>query len=325
MALFLATSAGCRDDVVLGSLDGTAGGPGPSRIGVGSRVPWGSGEYYLHGANVPWRRYGRDFGTDEGASTAEAGPELDAAFQTARDGGARIVRWFVFVDGTVELPFTTDASGVASGLTPQLYADLDAAIGLAERYDVYLALVIFGDQQPAAAVVEDEAQRRGIVSAIGQMIAYAAPSGRVFSWGLDPQYLPANVRLAFIAELAEAVRARGGGAYFEVTVPSFADLATYCERGVDIAGFVEQGFGERCGHCQTYDDIVRDFDAGCPLAVEIYFADGVALDAMQGYYDRGYAGAFGWSLLPHRTTDGRMFDPVAGAAFAARAGDIGPP
>src|SRR5262245_23406138 len=65
---------------------------------AGSRIPWGDGEWYLHGANVPWFNWQKDFGgnDDGGASSKHSVETFRSTFAGAKANGANVLRWWVF-------------------------------------------------------------------------------------------------------------------------------------------------------------------------------------------------------------------------------------
>jgi hypothetical protein len=294
-----------------------------SRLGVASRV----NGWYLHGGNLPWRTYGEDFGSDaNGVATAGAQAELETAFQAAQDGGLRVVRWVMFP--WPDIPFTRDARGVVSGFQPGVERDLDAAVDLAARHDVYLMLVVLFDQGVAAVADMDDASRDGVAQAVGALARRAqARSNRVLSWGIWPGRPLAMVPRGDALNVALARAVRTSGALYEVQVNTFDDARRACWNGADFAGFNEALAGApECASCTDYATVVRDHDPRCPVVVDLFFADvgNMPLATMQSYYARGYAGALTWSILPMRTNDAVATDFTATRTFSQSAADVGP-
>jgi len=121
------STTGTRDDAVP---------PGPT-------IPVGGVDYFLLGANYPWKSYGGDFGGNAwGTYGVHTKPdEYNAQFQQIADGGLQVVRWFVFTDGRAGVIF--DNSGTPSGLDENVLVDLDAAITIARGRGLYLVPVLF--------------------------------------------------------------------------------------------------------------------------------------------------------------------------------------
>src|ERR1044071_3007358 len=66
---------------------------------VGSRIPWQGSGFYLHGANLPWLNWGREFGGGSGnggVTSTSSQSTLRAAFQQLHDSGTPALRWWVF-------------------------------------------------------------------------------------------------------------------------------------------------------------------------------------------------------------------------------------
>lgn len=89
---------------------------------------------FLVGVNLPWNNYGHDFGRawgNFGVRSPDAQDRLNADFDALI--GAGVARWFVFADGRA-----LDRS------TPEeVFADLDAALDLAEARGIALMPVLF--------------------------------------------------------------------------------------------------------------------------------------------------------------------------------------
>lgn len=97
---------------------------------------------FLFGANYPWHSYGHDFGENawghDGVSAQRS--EVDADFSQLSAMGVQVVRWFVFADGEAAPDFANDGS--VSGLDDKVFADLDAALEIAQAHKIHLILVL---------------------------------------------------------------------------------------------------------------------------------------------------------------------------------------
>lgn len=81
------------------ALPGSAASQTTTRaLPAGSRIPWQDGEWYLHGANVPWFNWQRDFGGGDngGASSKHSRETFSSTFAGAKANGANVLRWWVF-------------------------------------------------------------------------------------------------------------------------------------------------------------------------------------------------------------------------------------
>ncbi len=98
--------------------------PPPSRLRVGG-IPLP----FLEGVNLPWLRYGGDFGANAwspGGGVALCREELARHLRQLKASGAGVVRWFLFCDGRAGIRWTR--AGTPLGPDGRLFADIDAAL-----------------------------------------------------------------------------------------------------------------------------------------------------------------------------------------------------
>lgn len=100
----------------------------------------------MTGANLPWGRYGCDFGSNawqrEGSLRANGTRErISQALRQVSDGGGTVVRWFAFCDGRAGLRFDEELGRVQ--LDSSCLADLETALDLAEAAGLRLVLSLF--------------------------------------------------------------------------------------------------------------------------------------------------------------------------------------
>ena len=113
---------------------------GPDRLKL-----WKEGKWFLSGMNYPWVHYGHDFGvatpwTHDGVSQQESTVRVDSDFSYLAKAGVHVIRWFVFADGKASPEF--DANGNVTGLDEFFFKDMDAALSLAKRHNIYLIPVL---------------------------------------------------------------------------------------------------------------------------------------------------------------------------------------
>jgi hypothetical protein len=89
----------------------------------------------------------------ESPSTAEED------FEEIAGCGIRVVRWFVFADGRASPEF--DNNGMVVGFDDFFYDDMDAALEAAQKYGIYLILVLFDFHLCDTAEMENEVQVGG--------------------------------------------------------------------------------------------------------------------------------------------------------------------
>src|ERR1700716_177964 len=119
--------------VMASMLPATASAAPPSRI---------SG-WFLFGSNMPWLNWANDFGGGPGGGGVSGNSaEADTKLQAAQTAGMHVIRWWVFEGGSGHIQ--RDGSGTPTGIDPNVYTDLDAALAEADKYDTSYNLVLFG-------------------------------------------------------------------------------------------------------------------------------------------------------------------------------------
>jgi hypothetical protein len=141
---------------------------------------------FLLGANLPWLRYGLDYGTSaatpKGGLSADAESQalLDEAFSRLRRDGVEHARVFLFCDGRAGIRFAED--GTPLGLDDSVLLDVDALLAAAERHRIGLFLVLFDAGLVAAPVVVN-----GVVcGGHGDVLAEAAKRDALLGNVIEP-------------------------------------------------------------------------------------------------------------------------------------------
>ena len=134
-----------------------ASGPLCARDGK-TRLP------FIEGANLPWLRYGNDFGAnawyaDGGISRPEERHELLVLFEHLREKGISTLRWFLFGDGRAGIRFTR--SGTPAGPDRFLFADIDTAMETAAACGLKIIFVLFDFLWFGKALLINGVQVRG--------------------------------------------------------------------------------------------------------------------------------------------------------------------
>jgi hypothetical protein len=136
------------------------------------------------GVNYAWRNFGTDFGGlaawgQKGISATPSGYDTDLAQMHAN--GVSVVRWWVFPDFRGD-GITFDANGDPSGLSAEVAADVDEALALAEKNDLYLVLTIFSFD-----AFKPDAMNSGVlVRSIAPMVASSTRLAKVMSNVVTP-------------------------------------------------------------------------------------------------------------------------------------------
>ena len=100
---------------------------------------------FILGMNLPWMRYGCDFGAnvwqpDGGLAVRSDLERLAGLLQRLREDGVMAVRWFVFCDGRAGIRF--DASGFPLGLDAFVERDVGVALDLMRRAGLLVVPVL---------------------------------------------------------------------------------------------------------------------------------------------------------------------------------------
>jgi hypothetical protein len=285
------------------------------------------GSAFSLGANLPWIRYGGDFGANAwhprgGVASAGVPAAVRAGVAMLRAHGADILRWFLFCDGRAGIRF--DPEGVPSGLDDLVLTDLDAAVAFASDAGVRVVFTLFDflwcgaprDQggvrlqgrrdviarpEGRAAllrhVVEPVLRRLGRHPAVCAWDVINEPEWATFgvgSWHPRRAVSPGAMR-AFIAEAAQTIR---GHASQPVTV----GLAS--TRGVDLVrdaalDFYQVHWYDRLDRHAPLDRPVAALGLERPIVLGEYPTRGSRrspADIVATAYTAGYGGAWCWSL-----------------------------
>ncbi len=100
---------------------------------------------FLEGVNLPWLRYGGDFGANAwnpagGMALTGKQDELRRHFRELHERGIHLVRWFLFCDGRAGIRFTP--AGTPAGPDDRLFADIDAALEIAAAEGMKVIFVL---------------------------------------------------------------------------------------------------------------------------------------------------------------------------------------
>ena len=108
-----------------------------------SRLQVNGSPIFLNGINYPWKVYGGDFGGIKRwkkTGIATNYQTYDREFALIKNTGSRVVRWWMFPD------LRGDGIRIEDGQVqagPTLMNDVQAALKLAEKHDLYLVLCLF--------------------------------------------------------------------------------------------------------------------------------------------------------------------------------------
>ena len=308
---------------------GASGGASPQ---AGTRISWDGGEWFLAGANLPWIDFGRDFGSSSsGVRTSGKQANLHARFADLQSRGVHAVRWWLFPGDASEI--LRDGSGRPTGVDPNVYPDIDAALELAETYDLYYTFVIFsGPDGIPQSWMTNPSHRAALADALAPMFARYNGNPRVMTWEVynEPEWAMWNGRVddqaivETVRGIAAAVHANSDA---NVTVGSahINGLSFWVGVGLDYYdahwydGMTSTG---SCAMCTDYEELKARHGLDAPLVIGEFFGGSGTAGRWQAWYDKGFAGAWAWSMRP--AADGMTIDIGAIGAFTSGKPDIGP-
>jgi len=307
---------------------------------------------FVLGANLPWGRYGCDFGANAwqpAGGLAAAAPEgLEDTFATLKSAGVGIVRWFLFCDGRAGILF--DPDGGPAGVDAFVYPDLDAALDLATRFDVRVVFSLFdflwcgrvehdhgvqmkGRRRILARapsrtalinrVVAPLVRRYGTHDAIAAWEIINEPEWSTFGTGtIDPRYaISRRAMRGFIEDAAAVVHAN---AQQPVTVGSAHASWLNLVKGTGL-DFYQVHWYDRLDPRLPLTTPVSEFDLDRPIVLGELPTRGSAWrvdDVIETARRMGYAGAWVWSL---RADDDASDRARALAALRLTRGGAGTP
>lgn len=291
------------------------------------RLPALGQPFFWAGVNYPWKSY-QDFGTGawghSGVSDRATYDEVDTDFTNMAAQGIKVAKWRVFNDGRYGPTF--DEQGFATGLAPEFYADLDAALEIASKHNIYLIFTLFNSQIWTTsctrqgvrfgwgpAMMSDAAHRAALLhNGIEPFLRRIAKSDRVLGfeviaepeWGVADlhseqdfrQKVPLVEIRSFVREVVRSIHANTKAlATVESNRPRY--MQYWRDLGLDYYSF-------------SWYDWMADFDpldvpasgygldrpvvlGEFPVATSQYYTIGQAMDIV---HRQGYAGVFAWSF-----------------------------
>jgi hypothetical protein len=282
---------------------------------------------FLVGVNLPWIRYGGDFGANAwhpagGVHLPERQVELETACARMADAGMDLVRWFVLADGRAGL--VERADGRIVGIDDHVRRDLEAALAILDRYKLraICALTDYTLCAPARVVagvrtggrrhlVARPADRDGFMAHVVEpLVASAGASDVVYAWDVinEPEWVtwregtrkfwravsPGTMR-GFVAAVVDRIHAAGAR----------ATVGLASTRGLDLV----RGLGLDLYQVHWYDHVigraalkqgVAAYELDAPLLLGEFPSHGSACSVAEVLglaREAGYCGALGWSLL----------------------------
>jgi len=282
---------------------------------------------FLEGANLPWLRYGGDFGVnawspDGGVGKAENRKALRRIFRELRERGTKTIRWFLLCDGRAGIRFTK--AGTPIGPDPYLFTDIDAALEIAAECKMQIIFVLLDFLWFGTAALINGAQVRGrgnvISSAFKQralrrrvlkpLLTRYGRSPAVLAWDIvnEPEWatrgcagasegaLPYLAMRRFIRKTARLVH-RCTGQLATVGLANAAGLPLVKETGLD---FYQVHWYDRWDAAAPLDRPVAEWNLDRPLLLgEFPTRNSARLPEAIVDVSRqsGYCGALAWSVM----------------------------
>jgi hypothetical protein len=295
------------------------------------------GAPFAVGANLPWVRYGGDFGANRWSphgGLVAGGVQDDLRTTLAQLGQTRsaIVRWFLFCDGRAGIRFS--AEGEPVGLDPHVFQDLDIAIAAADASGVRIVFSLIDFLWCRRRRVVDDVPIHGRRGVLMRPTARAALIDRVFApvferyratktiaaWEVinEPEWVTLGLgsyhplrairqpaMRAFIGETLETAHANASQ---PVTVGSAHARWLRWLRGLPL-DFYQVHWYDRFDTRWPLATPVRDFGVDKPVVLGELPTRGSRLTPdtlVAAARDAGYAGAWLWSLRANdHATDSR--------------------
>ena len=316
------------------------GATGTRALGAGSRIPWQGQNWYLHGANMPYLNWGRDFGggKNDGVSNPDNYAHLSETLADAKAQGVNVVRWWT-LEGEDPWQVKRDRSGAPTGLDDAIYADFDAALALAEEHDIYYDFVLFSaPSHLPKSWMTNPAQRKQLANVLGPLFARYRDNPHILSWEpfnepdhdvWDNKVTEEQLR-ASVRDMVDSIHANSS-AYATLGMLMLDGLPMSKGLGLDYYQahwYDYMNSGDYCARCTTYEEVRKRYDLDAPLVIgELYVGDGIEdpLPRLEDFYNKGYAGAWPWAgLLPDVTYDKLGVDWDSMRIFAGAHPDLGP-
>lgn len=286
---------------------------------------------------MPWYNWQCDFGclSAGGVSSPDVRNTIAPRFAELQSQGIHVVRWWIFPGEPWQI--NRDSSGRPESINPSVYTDMDAAVALAATYDLRLQLVLFS----APSVVpqswlNNPDHRTALASALAPMFARYNGNNRIMTWEVfnEPEWemWSGAVDAAAVVDTVTAVAASvhaNTSAYVTTGAAMVDGLGAWTGSGLDYYQahwYDYMSPGDWCAPCTTYSALQTLHGLDKPLIIGEFYAgpDTDAAGRFENFYDRGYAGAYAWSLFPERTADRMAVDLNGAGAFAASHSDVGP-
>lgn len=147
--------------------------------------------FFVHGVNLPWIRWGCDFGS--ACDIRETEGEIRKAFADFRANHINVVRWWLFPGNPVVYPgygsgnivTLVDSSGKPLDFHPDVYRDIEYVLDLAAEYDLKLNFTIYSSHMDLPASWKEHPEhRQALADLLGRLAGRFAGRPELFAWEL---------------------------------------------------------------------------------------------------------------------------------------------
>jgi hypothetical protein len=230
-------------------------------------------------------------------------------FSQLQAANIHTVRWWMFEGNPWQI--NRDASGAPTSLNPTVYADLDAALALAQRFDLAYNLVLFeGPDKLPPAWLEDATQRQLLADALAPLFERYRDNPHILAWEIfnEPDAYNGDVPLDPIREtiklLAKTVHDHTGNL---VTVGTAHADNIWQSTGLGLDFYQAHWYphldsGPACVPCNDAATVaaLNHVEQGVPIVVG-EFNDFDQLERLNEFRSKGYAGAWAFTLFWERS------------------------
>ncbi len=271
-----------------------------------SPLPVNGDRWFALGANLPWLERGCDIGCGRTRGVRANREQLDRIFRDMSRRGVRVVRWEFFPNDAWQVQRAAD--GTPTGLHPAVRFDLDVALELAARNDVFLLPSLFPDPERLPATwFTDPVQATALGAALRPLFARYANHRHLFGWevvsGAERVQDSGTATLAQVrahgAALIEPLRAAAPSKLVVVAPGDVTRINTWIGLGTDVYApqHTTDMTGDACASCRSAAEVRTAETADAPVMIGAYNAstEAAAATLLDAYVDQGYAGALAWS------------------------------